>query len=825
MSSYVCKSKVNLVLALGSAAVVLVPVSARSAPAAEPGNDTSGVEEIVVTARRMEERVQDVPISMTVVTQKQLSDRNITSGLDLATYTPSLSTNSQYGSEGTSFAMRGFRQELNTTASVAVYFADVVAPRGGSAINAGDGAGPGSFFDLQNVQVLKGPQGTLFGRNTDGGAILLVPQKPTSQLEGYLEGSYGNYDMIRTQGVLNMPVSDNIRLRFGVDHESRDGYLKNVSGIGPSNFNDIGYTAARASAVFDITPNLENYTIASFTRSAHNGAGEKVFACNSNPTGRGLGFGFACPQIAREAGDDFFTVENDLPNAETRMQQWQIISTTTLQATDNLTIKNIASYAQLKNYVQNDIFGTNFTLGRGLAPLLSSTIATAPGYNVNAESTTTHELQVLGHSSDNRFVWQGGAYAEFNEPLGNAGVQSGAVISCKDSATLQCIDLLGTLAGHPGAVGSVNYRVGKISFRDLGIYEQASYSLTNEIKLTEGLRYTMDRSEANVVSGYYRFPAPNTPVAYCASSLSSSFGAAVPSPNDCPLSFTQKSHAPTWVLGLDYKPTEDLLLYTKYSRGYRQGSINPYGADGYNTYNPEKVNTYEIGTKTSFHEPVRGTFNVAAFYNDFTDQQISVGFQCVDPVVTHCFGAQNLGIVNAGKSRIYGVEVESSISPFKGFTLDISYAYLSTKLISLAPVILPAGGAYDHTQATALVGGELPLTPKNKVTVAASYALPLPPTLGMMSVAATYTYNGSEVQTAPTSSPYYKTSSYQLVNLNLDWNAIWDSRFDLGLFATNVANKQYATFIPGLYNGLGFESEAIGEPRMYGARFRMHFGK
>ena len=96
-----------------------------------------------------------------------------------------------------------------------VYFAEVVAPRGANTQNSGDGAGPGDFFDLQNVQVLKGPQGTLFGRNSTGGAILITPQRPTEELEGYLEGSAGNYDMWRTQGVFNTPAGDRVRLRFG----------------------------------------------------------------------------------------------------------------------------------------------------------------------------------------------------------------------------------------------------------------------------------------------------------------------------------------------------------------------------------------------------------------------------------------------------------------------------------------------------------------------------------------------------------------------------------------------------------------------------------
>ncbi|MCB2061575.1 MAG: TonB-dependent receptor plug domain-containing protein, partial [Novosphingobium sp.] len=117
---------------------------------------------IVVTARRFEENLQDVPISITVFNQEQLDQRNITSTTDLATYTPSLSLNSRYGPEKASFVIRGFSQELQTLPTVVVYFADVPAPYLSSNITSGNGAGPGDLFDLQNVQVLKGPQGTLF---------------------------------------------------------------------------------------------------------------------------------------------------------------------------------------------------------------------------------------------------------------------------------------------------------------------------------------------------------------------------------------------------------------------------------------------------------------------------------------------------------------------------------------------------------------------------------------------------------------------------------------------------------------------------------------
>src|SRR5882757_1443048 len=205
-------------VAAALASSVAVPAFSQSTQTANTAQEapSQGIEltEVIVTARRVDERLQDVPISITVFNQEQLTNRNVVNSADLAAYTPSLSANNNFGQENSSFAIRGFVQDAGTPPSVGVYFADVVALRGPTqGTQAGDGAGPGSFFDLQNVQVLKGPQGTLFGRNTTGGAVLFVPQKPTSDVEGYIEASGGNYDMKRVQAVLNAPVSDRVRLR------------------------------------------------------------------------------------------------------------------------------------------------------------------------------------------------------------------------------------------------------------------------------------------------------------------------------------------------------------------------------------------------------------------------------------------------------------------------------------------------------------------------------------------------------------------------------------------------------------------------------------
>lgn len=347
--------------------------------------DQGGAEaaDIIVTARRVQERLQDVPISMTVFNQDQIAQRNIVNAQDLAQYTPSLSSNSTFGSDNSTFAIRGFVQDVGTSPSVGVYFADVVAPRGGSgSISSGDGAGPGSFFDLQNVQVLKGPQGTLFGRNTTGGAVLLVPQKPTGQFEGYAEGSIGNYDMRRVQAVLNIPVTDTLRLRFGADRLKRDGWLQNTSGIGPKDFLDTNYLALRASIVADLTPTLENYTVISYNRSNTNGPIQPVIACRP---GYSLG-DFACAQLAdaKAKGEGFYTVRNDVAAPRSKLETWQIVNTSTWIATDTLTVKNIASYAQLHQTLVAPLFGTQFTspavpaLGVPSLPISFASVNPAP---------------------------------------------------------------------------------------------------------------------------------------------------------------------------------------------------------------------------------------------------------------------------------------------------------------------------------------------------------------------------------------------------------------------------------------------------------------
>jgi iron complex outermembrane receptor protein len=817
-------------LFVASSLATLAVSFAQDARAAED----SSLQEVIVTARRVEERLQDVPISITVLSQDQLTDRSVVSVNELARYVPSLQTNSRFGADSASFSIRGFVQEGQTAPSVAVYFADVVAPRAQGGTNAGNGAGPGSFFDLQNVQVLKGPQGTLFGRNTTGGAVLLVPRKPTSELGGYVEGTAGDYGLFREQGVFNLPVSDTLRLRLGVDHEKRDGYLKNVSGIGPNDFGDIDYTAVRLSVVADLASNVENYTIGSYSHSATNGPYPKMLTLenvNRDP------FASLRPaQLAATSGN-YWDVANGNPAAQEWIQEWQIINTTTWKATDELTLKNIASYSRFQQDLTSNIYGENGYQNGTPVPYFPTELTTAPGSHNASEQTYTEEIQLQGRGLGDRLEYQTGAYYEKSKPLdGIQSTYSATNIACSDIADLQCQNAVANGRIVPG--GFIQNSRSEYTFEDIGVYAQATFKFTEKLSLTGGLRYTSDKTDGLGQVLKISFPTANTPSYGCSQPVPVVQGGTpaqvLANPDLCDFARSQKSDKPTWLIDLDYKPTDDTLAYGKYARGYREGGVN-VSSYGLEEWQPEKVDLYEVGAKTSWRGPVSGNFNVAVFYNNFTNQQIAINtvscanvapipnflalYPACNGVPSSEYPSAAQGIGNGGKSTIKGVEVDTLFNLFPGFDLALGYAYLDTELKSI--VVPPVQRGFATYVPNAIVGGTLQNTPRNKGSVQPSYTLPLPDNIGKITVSGTYTFQSRAF--GNNSSLSLKTLPEQKnLNLNLNWTDIAGIKLDAGLFATNVTNQKYFLFATGA--SFGWDSVVLNEPRMYGVRLRYRFG-
>jgi iron complex outermembrane receptor protein len=729
----------------------------RSAPARR-----NGIEEVIVTAQRREQSAQDVPVSITVLDPVQLSNANITNSSDLATYTPSLSTNQRFGPESATFAIRGFTQDLRTTASVGVYFAEVVAPRGQSSQTSGDGAGPGELFDLENVQVLKGPQGTLFGRNTTGGAVLIVPKKPGDSFDGYAEASYGDFDMKRVQAVVNTPITDNFKLRFGVDSNHREGQLRNYTGIGADDLGNVDYTSGRISALWNITDSVDNYTIVSYAHSSTNGSTSELYQCNPSLQGNTF-FVFVGAQCQKQLDDakaaghgGYYDLASTIASPMTLINSLRTINTTTWKINDDVHLKNIFSYAHLHTENGSDIFGTQFhyqVAGITVDPnpdreFKIGISVPSPGEPVTSQQTFVEELQLQGASFDNALEWTTGAYFEKSLPDGYSGNNSIALVSCNLASIegppsgYDCYDPLG------GVLGGVLVQHYKTTYLNRALYAEGTYHFNEQWSTTVGGRYTWDHTEGYGIKDRYTFLL------------------AVPmAPTESISNPEVSSKAPTGQVQLSYKPDKDVMTYAKYVRGYRQGNVILAADPGIDTFKPEHVNSYEVGAKTSFRGWIPGRFNVAAFYNDLTDQQLQYGYISRGSQTTTT-------IVNAGKSRIAGFELESFLQPLPGLIWATSYSYLNTKLLK-----------FD-----------------------------------------TYVYTGKRRSSASGSSPDDVLDPFSLVNLNLNWTSVLQSSFDLSGFVTNLLDEKYMTYGSGTYYTLGFDSRAVGMPRMIGMRLRYNFG-
>ncbi len=841
---------------LATSALALACSSAAYAQQDAPEN--SATNDIIVTAQRIEQRLQDVPISITVFNQQQIDNRNIVSPSDLGTYTPSLTVNSRYGPDKASFVIRGFTQEASTSPSVGVYFADVVAPRAQRSTTSGNGVIAGQLFDLQNVQVLKGPQGTLFGRNTTGGAILFVPQKPTDRLEGYVEASAGDLDMWRAQAVLNIPLSDTFKVRLGVDRNKRDGYLRNHSGVGADSFNDVNYWGFRAGIVANLTPDLENYTIATYNRSRTNGyAGKPIFClrngivpAGANPgwpafalsTGQARTAQAACDQIARGVarGDGPLDVDVGNPDPYLNISQWQVINTTTFRVSDNLTLKNIISYAEFREAANFNLNGENFFVpatnnGGAVASSIGTRfyqtlLSVQPGEPNAAQSGFAEEFQFQGRTSDDAFVWQAGAYFEISHPIGWSAGYNPSFANCTNLAALQCTTPF-------TGIGTVSLLKTKTLWNNKALYAQATYKLSEQLSVTGGIRYTWDKV---LGIGESRRYAISTGAITCNDTR---ITGAAPTSTLCHREYPQKSDKPTWLIDVDFKPIPDIMLYAKWARGYRQGGVNLTNV-GIETWREEKVDTYEIGAKSTFNGgSVRGYFNVAAFYNDFTNQQLVATL--LPRPGTGLPGAA--AVLNAGKSKIQGLEVDTSVTLWNDLRFDIGYTYLDTELKSIT---LPDLTNTPFLSATpsALPGAPLALSPKHRLTATATYTLPLDESAGRISIGATFIYTAKQYASrasdnitwtgagCPTTGCFVPTASVfgfnpglmpstSLLNLNVNWNKVLGQPIDAAFFMTNVTNKKYPVNLGTTLGSAGYEYLLYGAPRMWGVRLRYKFGQ
>jgi iron complex outermembrane receptor protein len=231
---------------------------------------------------------------------------------------------------------------------------------------------------------------------------------------------------------------------------------------------------------------------------------------------------------------------------------------------------------------------------------------------------------------------------------------------------------------------------------------------------------------------------------------------------------------------------------------------------------------YNIVVKTSFRGAVSGYFNITAFYNNFKDQQIAANAVVAPAFIGKIPPSQ--AIVNAGKSRIWGVEVDTSVRLFEAFKIDAAYAYLNTKLKSIVHPAVPI--FFSELVPVASVGGTLSQSTKNRVTITATYTLPLDESIGDISIGGTFTHtDANKVHEAKFAPLNHVVKAIDLFNINVDWKSVGGTPIDWAFFITNVTNQERVIYPIATVPTLGAETGYLNMPRMWGFRVKYHFGQ
>ena len=752
--------------------VLAAPLPAIGQAPDQPAATGGNLEEIVVTARRREEKLQSVPLSITALTGASIEEHEIRTSEEFSHIVPSLSINGPFGNgDVTNLRLRGLP-------GVATYFAEV--PTFLSTSETTSLNGNALFVDLENVQVLKGPQGVAFGLNTTGGAILFEPQRPTGNFEGYAKATLGNYNRYDLEAAVNVPVvEDKVLVRLMVDRNERDGYTRDISS--GKDYSNLDYWYARASVTLRPVDDFENYLVADYYWSQDNGPG--VVLSHVNP----FIAGFLVPQINRYLAEQQALGVREVVgvppglNPIDRVEDWRIIDVARWDVNDSLTIKNIASYSVAQELQRISLDGT---------PADAIDITGGPGwgtFNPNPNTGAfTEEFQLSGKALNENLNWVGGGFLSFAHDAGPSQTTTDVFNGLSD-----------TTSYYPAEHGSAG--------RTQGVYAQGIYDMSgltpilDGVKFTGGYRYTWDWRTAETTQ--------RNPSGVCTT---------LGSDANCVFVTDAGFHAAGWSLSLDYQFTPDSLVYVRSGRGYTSGGFNGVAPPQYRLYQPEYDEDVEIGVKSDFDlGGVKLRTNADAYHVWYTNIQRSV-----NAAFTNASGVVQIGsfTTNAAAAQIDGVEFEGTIVPIKDFELTGAYSWTHAKYDKFISVN-PANG-----QPLNLSGLAFTNFPQTQFSLTGRYHLPVDASYGNVSVSATYSYQSSVTFGLVPNDVGAFEPSYDNLDLRVDWTNILGRPFDLSFFMTNALDGVHRLGSFTVYTSVGTVADTYNEPRMFGFEFKYRFG-
>ncbi len=571
-------------------------------------------EEIIITAEKRSESLQDLSQAVTALSREDIDDRNITSFVDLSSIAPGVTVTKNEGFK-TVITIRGVGNEANQNAianpSVS-YHLDGIYVASPFPLHT-------DFLDLERIEVLRGPQGTLFGQNSTGGAINVITQAPdTEEFFGKADITIGNYSLIRARGSVNLPISDTLALRTSVASHNHDGFSKNI--VLDQRLDQADSISVRTRLVWMPVENLRFNFTAQYYDENTNGAAQKGIL-DSTPN----------PRRLAQDWQSSYALESQLYSL---VAEWDLPA---------FTVRSLSSYQDDDIAVVRDNdrheFANLINQGTFIPPAIVDP-------EINRQKTLTQELNLISAEPlFGRLDWVAGVFYLDTEV---------------DIVFREYIDFNTDGTYGPGTVtveevlnfgGEVGFISDSQPERDsFSLYGQGTYNLTDSVRLVAGLRYTEDEVYSEVTNFFGRG------------------GTAV---------LEVKSEKLTGRGVVEFDLNDDTMTYASYTRGFKPGGSNlTYGREDIiapivvlPTYNDETVDAWELGIKTDFANS-RVRLNTATFYYEYKNLQ----YQATDPELFEG------GVGNLPESEIYGAELELLAFIADGFILDARLSWLETEI-------------------------------------------------------------------------------------------------------------------------------------------------
>jgi iron complex outermembrane recepter protein len=740
------------------------PKTARSPSTAAKKADTGPRQlgAVTVTAQRREQKIQDVPVPITAISGDYLENANIHNSNDVTRLVPNFSAQSSGGlTSKPRWFLRGIGSNdpsVNLEGPIGIYQDDVFIALASSQVF--------PIYDQQRVEVLRGPQGTLWGKNTTGGAVNFISQKPTFDYDGYAKLGIGNYGTRTIEAAVGGPIKDDAlagRVSFRCDETS--GYAhNNFTGGSQPDYSDCG---GRIQLLAVLSDNFTALVNAHFAR--YSGTASPSYPIGINAGGAD-NYGFVPSYgISPQIGDSFYAgnsqVTNDTAGASVTLNyQFDRLKLTSISAIET---------------AHDDLLQQPGTAPSPLVPNQSGTYSQADFRQIS------QELRLASPQTD-RFNWLVG-YMFFDSSLDYQSVSATIAPTARTAYLSQPL--------HQADQSNA-------------FFGSATFNFTDRIALTGGIRYTRETKtveESRIASGAAGSVVFNNPGTWWPLSSVS------PAPRSPALSNVSLGATDTWSqttfdVSPQYKITKDALVYARFATGFRSGGFNPTlsvtNGAVVPEVQPETLTDYEIGLKTAWLDH-RLIFNAAVF--DYQMKNLQLNVQTPNP--SGLPNQTSSTTQNAANGKVQGVEFEIQALPTDNLRLWTGIGFLNAHYTNFQ--------TYQGTQLLNASGNSFYRTPHTSITVGADYRVPLPEAVGGSVLFSTdWSYRSAIFYNAVIQNdPLQREGGYTLGNVSLTYTSP-NKKYDISVYANNVLNKSYVILSQVAANGS--YPTALGEPRYFG---------